>query len=270
MASLRKNEAFVQFFKKGHRKNHEPVPDYIARRENEYQKLVELNSTTQLSEDLRAFFLLDMVGVSESEHLRLLGQAGNEYDLKKIISVMEIQLAHAHRRPVKPTAYGNKKGNRGGKGASPSDEEGQESEEDAGFAAPVGPFEPEDYYEGYFDAFPVDDGDDAFANDAVELECCFVGKAPLVDELDADGIEAFAMQAQALGKRSYTEARQRLNTTRRDRGHGLKAKFTGKRTISFEDKDAKHRLDEIKKVSRCSACGEIGHWAGDVSRPHSQ
>jgi len=54
VAPLRKKEAFDLFFKRGGRKQHEAIQDYIGRRQNEYLDLTALSSATSLSEDLRA------------------------------------------------------------------------------------------------------------------------------------------------------------------------------------------------------------------------
>ena len=70
VAPLQKREAFDMYFKKGHRKTSENVTDYIARRFNEYEKLTELSTETAISDDLRAYFLLDMSGVDDQKHKR--------------------------------------------------------------------------------------------------------------------------------------------------------------------------------------------------------
>ena len=45
-------------------------------------------------------------------------------------------------------------------------------------------------------------------------------------------------------------------------GSGGKGKFSVKKTsLSLDER--KKKLAELKKKTKCSACGERGHWAGD-------
>ena len=92
VAPLRKKEAFDEYFTKGRRRGGEGIQDYIGRRQNDYDLLTSLSSSTSLSEDLRAYFLLQLSGVDEQQHKHILGQCGNEYDWEKITGTMMIQL----------------------------------------------------------------------------------------------------------------------------------------------------------------------------------
>ena len=113
----------------------------------------------------------------------------------------------------------------------------------------------------------MDDGQfiffEEYEREVEELECTFTGD--VIDALDDDCKATLAMESQKLGRAApYHEARRRLNTQRTDRSHGLKAKFTGTGSVTFTDKDAQRRLDELKRTARCDDCGEVGQWAGDA------
>ena len=108
VAPLRKKEAFDEYFTKGRRRGGEGIQDYIGRRQNDYDLLTSLSSSTSLSEDLRAYFLLQLSGVDEQQHKHILGQCGNEYDWEKITGTMMIQLD----KPLPATADAGWRGRR--------------------------------------------------------------------------------------------------------------------------------------------------------------
>ena len=95
---MRREKAFVQFFKTGHRRNGDPVSDCIAGRKYEYLKLTGLCAGTQLSEVVRTFFLLDVAGITEDEGVRILGQAGKHLHAAAVQAAMEIQLVNVQVR----------------------------------------------------------------------------------------------------------------------------------------------------------------------------
>ena len=89
---MRKKEAFNSFFRKGYRKSNESVQEYIARREAEYERLTSLSTSTSLSEDLRTYFLLELAGIDDETHKRILAMNGNDYAWTGITNTMLIQL----------------------------------------------------------------------------------------------------------------------------------------------------------------------------------
>lgn len=57
-APPQKHKAFSDFFRRGHRRRNENINDFIMRGPNEYERRRDLtNNKTQVSDDLRAFFL---------------------------------------------------------------------------------------------------------------------------------------------------------------------------------------------------------------------
>ena len=155
VAPLQKHKAFLEYFRRGHRKPGEPITDFIQRRSDAYDKLVDLTGgKTQVSEDLRTFFLLDMCGISEEKHKDFLGQASNEYDWDAIVSVLQIQLDTVDTKKTMP--HNNRRFGRWNS-AYPVEGDDEDYDEEDGEEANLG--EEED-----------DEEDEAFAADVQEFE----------------------------------------------------------------------------------------------------
>eukprot|EP00959_Pyramimonas_sp_CCMP1952_P368915 7727222-Pyramimonas_sp.AAC.1 len=81
VAPLQKHKAFLDYFRRGHRKPGEP---------DAREKLRDLtNGRAQVSADLRTFFLLDMRSITETQHKTFLGQAQNDYDWGAMRDILE-------------------------------------------------------------------------------------------------------------------------------------------------------------------------------------
>ena len=95
-----KHQAFSNDFRRGQRRHGEDINDFISRRIDEYERLKDLSGgKTLVSDDLRAFFLLEFSGVTEEQHKRILASAGNDYGWDSIVEAMQIQLDSSHARP---------------------------------------------------------------------------------------------------------------------------------------------------------------------------
>ena len=51
-------------------------------------------------------------------------------------------------------------------------------------------------------------------------------------------------------------------------GRGKKRFSTGRSNLSLAER--KRKLADLKNKTRCTACGEIGHWAGDSQCPKAK
>ncbi len=58
-AVLKKQEKFDDFFKRSWRRQGQEIGDYIREKEHKYAELTRLDTTTKLSDDLYAYFLLE-------------------------------------------------------------------------------------------------------------------------------------------------------------------------------------------------------------------
>ena len=274
VAPLQKNHAFNNFFKKGQRARHEPVADYISRRGNEYARLTELSAGTQLSEDVRAFFLLDMSGVSEQEHLRILGMAGNEYRLGPIGDAMMIQMATVHVQRD-PGRFMRGKGS-GGYNTYPVEDASWEmasqassvplgasavTEADFHSATGADPSETGDPYMAVLDGEVYLQDYEEFASDVYAFE----EMMEVIDPagLDPEELETFAAEAQRLSRAGpYQQARKRLQDQRTDRGFGFKAQFSGDGAVYFDDKKFQERLGLELDLSRLQPGRALGWGQG--------
>ena len=84
----------------------------------------------------------------------------------------------------------------------------------------------------------------------------------LSEVAQADVLTLMAWQRNAKGKKGQGKQR---------RGKGLNAggkDWSGKRNLSLEER--KRKLAELKPRTRCQACGQQGHWAGDRQCPRSK
>lgn len=54
----KKKEQFENFFRYGYRERGETIPGYIRRKEELYVRMRQIHATTQLSDDLCAYFML--------------------------------------------------------------------------------------------------------------------------------------------------------------------------------------------------------------------
>jgi hypothetical protein len=90
----------------------------------------------------------------------------------------------------------------------------------------------------------------------------------IVDEMEASEIDAFAAEAQRVAKKisSYEQKRKMVRDGKTNRG------FVQDKThvdldgrISFSGAQLQKQLHTVKARSKCFACGEVGHWAGDAA-----
>lgn len=116
--------------------------------------------------------------------------------------------------------------------------------------------EDEEIEEPYLDeeAYQVDEMEDEDALATFDGE--FEPQSDLGASSDDEVYEAHsAMDAQ---RKSYKDSRRKLKEIQRNRGY-----FKG--NIQGEFSERAQAFAREKARSRCSACGKIGHWAGDSS-----
>lgn len=66
------------------RRNDETMAQYIVRRENDFSRLKEVSSETQVSTNIRCLLLLLFSGLDSREQQAVLASVGNEYDFAKV------------------------------------------------------------------------------------------------------------------------------------------------------------------------------------------
>ena len=238
---IRKTEAFDQFFEKCYPRKGQSIDSYLRQRKKDWDDLLDLAEGVQMSEDLRAYFLLKNINLGKDERRSILLANQSSYNMEGIekalrVSYYDIHEKEKHAREVAPSF--RKTGSKGYGRRSyahhvteeadevPSDDEGEE----------------EDYAD-------LAEEDFAFAaDDDVADELSDVGASQ-----DSEIYDAYtAMDGRRKG---YKESRKKLKDLQKQRG------FQKKEDSSSQDR--KNFIAKEKLKSRCAACGRIGHWAGD-------
>ena len=235
---LQKQQRFDDFFKRSARRYGQDMSDYIREKERKYNDLNAIDSSTALSDDLYAYFLLEGARLQDAQKKLVTLVADSEFDTQAFSKTLSTNFHDLHlteRRSGREPEAGKFGRHRfGGKGrdralwAGDSEEEGEE---------------------GYSDGQSEESVDEA---DEVEDETWPSDDGASQDE---DLMEAYV---------SYDQARQNLRTQQRERGFYKQSGGKGGQRSPDEKKAA---IAAQKKKSRCGACGQIGHWAGDSECP---
>jgi hypothetical protein len=111
---------------------------------------------------------------------------------------------------------------------------------------------------------PEEDGEDSSSSIASEDQKDILAEIERMDLDEKTAMEVFVSLEKE--KRTWKENKKLKLTQKKDRRH-----FADKGSRPFRGSSGRPRksmnVDAIKKVSRCSNCGERGHWAEDCRRP---
>ena len=273
------------------RQDGEPMTSYIQRRERWYKLLREMDSTVDMSDKRLGDMLLDNAGLNADQKLLILTINNNSTPFAGISDALIKQHAKIHlkggsahtgknltgqsyRRPDsggyrKTKFFGNKHGHRRrtanmgvdgdddygsdedwyGDKDEPShdlDEESEERNEDPGDNTRGEDSLPETEWE------IVDDPAEACELEAyAEFDESEVPDEEVADICQHQLVAMMGFKKHGKGKR---------------KGKGSKGGATFKRTnLSLDER--RRRLQELKKRTKCTACGQTGHWAGDKECP---
>ena len=274
---VRINELFLTAFYSPQvwRKPSETMQQYIVRREQDFNRLLEASSGTQVSDNLRSMTLLIFSGLDHREQLSVLASVGNEYDFKKISHALRIQYPQATGKPLARRDYlGASRGSRSFNDGPPQSRykwkmtqkarsvlAATHEDEDDDPAADLGE---EIFYE---DEVPEDDepADEAFVNysDDEELEALLSENRELLD--DSQVAEAYATIAQFKKKKQFSTSPKKSSG-----GQGGPYPFKATGELSFDAKAKEQRKSAVrflKSVTPRTTCGQRGHWSGDAECP---
>ena len=261
---IKKTEQFDRFFERGFRKRGQALDAYLRSRKLDWAELQELDSETKMSSDLLAYFVLKQSGLSKDDRRQILLNSGSDYNLESIEKAMRVSYYDIHEKEKISKFHDDRRGKGYGKtqkrhyahlvddGDTPNKEalvyEAASSNDQA--------FEYEhDFendlmteYESYMVREDEEYQDYGYEAGEMEEEGSDVGASQ-----DEEVYQAFsAMDKQ---RRSYQESRRKLREVQKQRGF-----FKGE--LTFEQRRA--AVQKEKERTRCSACGKIGHWAGDA------
>ncbi|CAK9071730.1 unnamed protein product [Durusdinium trenchii] len=252
---VRINELFLTAFYSPQvwRKPSETMQQYIVRREQDFNRLLEASSGTQVSDNLRSMMLLIFSGLDHREQLSVLASVGNEYDFKKISHALRIQYPQATGKPLARRDYlGASRGSRSFNDGPPQSRYKWKMTQKAQI-----------FYE---DEVPEDDepADEAFVNyDDEDLEALLSENRELLD--DSQVAEAYATIAQFKKKKQFSTSPKKSSG-----GQGGPYPFKATGELSFDAKAKEQRKSAVrflKSVTPCTTCGQRGHWSGDAECP---
>ena len=234
---------FDQFFEKCYRKKGQSIDAFLRQRKKDWDDLLDLAEGIQMSEDLRAYFLLKHVNLSKDERRSILLANQSNYSMEGIEKALRISYYDIHEREKSqrdgPSSFrrfqprGQARKNYAHQVAD------EDSEDPAGYQDPDGENE--------------DDEDYAMAADE-ENEVGQDGDSDAGASQDSEIFEAFsAMDGQ---RRGYKDSRKRLRELQKARGFH-KPKDAG------NSEERKAMISREKQRTRCSTCGRLGHWSGD-------
>ncbi|CAE7262954.1 GIP [Symbiodinium sp. CCMP2456] len=226
---IKATEAFDTYFEKCHRRRGEAIDHYLRRRRQDWADLQDLadNNVNLPRDDRRQILLACQSSYSEEAIEKALRVSYYDYHEKERTTTRDWH--GPPRRSGK--GFPSQKGQRKPHYANAVLEEDMDPEDQD-----ADEHEPEDYPNEVFAATGgTDDGeeDEHFSDAGASGD----------DEI----YEAFA---------SYQESRKKLREVQKARGF-LKGKGGG------SPDDRKAAIAREKARTRCSACGRLGHWAGD-------
>ena len=250
----------------------ESMASYVVRRKRWWSMPRELDDTIQLSANIRGDLLLDQAGLSRHEKLLVLTSTANDHDFDKIAAALLEQHPKIGYEEDRKGKHGEGKGKHKGKSARGKshayvvqDWEGGEEEwyeeepwyQEATEEGETKTWQEKDLSEQYGD--PIEDVELSVYGASIEEDW---PEDSLSEVAQAEVLALLAWQRNAKGKKGQGKQRK---------GKGLYAggkDWSGKRNLSLEER--KRKLAELKSRTRCQACGQQGHWAGDRQCPRSK
>ena len=95
-AVLKKQEKFDDFFKRSWRRQGQEIGDYIREKEHKYAELTRLDTTTKLSDDLYAYFLLGGARLKDDQRKLVTMVADNEFETKSFVRTLRTNFHDVH------------------------------------------------------------------------------------------------------------------------------------------------------------------------------
>ncbi|CAK9045239.1 unnamed protein product [Durusdinium trenchii] len=229
---LKKMEAFDNYFKKTYRQRGTPIDLFLRRRSQAWSELIDVAEGVSMSEDLRAYFLLEQVNIGREERRSILLANQSNYTIEGIEKVIISHLPRKARAMERSAHYAH----------AMNDEE----------------------IDGDEEAFALEDDEQEFLDPELGLD----EEAFEVDDTlpsddggsqDEEIYEAFTVMDNH--RKTYKDSRRKLREIQKSRGY-----FRGDFTGDFKGEMVEERRQAVaaeKARTRCAACGRLGHWAGD-------
>ena len=95
---VKRTEAFDKFFDSSQRKRGQPVDTYIRQRKQQWSELQDVAENVQMSEDLRAYFLLKHVGITREDRRTVLLANQSNYTMEGIEKALRTSFYDLHEK----------------------------------------------------------------------------------------------------------------------------------------------------------------------------
>ena len=237
---IKATEAFDTYFEKCFRKRGQTIDSYLRQRRQDWADLQDVAENVTMSPELQAYFLLKNVGLPKEDRRQILLACQSNYSVEAIEKSLRVSYYDYHEREKAPPRewHGNRRFQRGpsGKGARRPHYANAVQEGDGDYDPDVEADDAEPDYTD--DAFAVGDEEEPEQEDPSDAG------ASEDDEI----YEAFS---------SYQESRKKLKEVQKARG------FLKPRAEHSSPEERRQAIAKEKARTRCSACGRLGHWAGD-------
>ena len=240
---IRKTEAFERFFDQSYRKRGQPIDSYLRDKKQAWRELRDLDESSNMSEDLQAYFLLRGCNLSRDDRRAILLANRSSYNGAGIEQALRISFHDLHEKERfrsyedrSPKKKGSGKGKRSFHANAAQESWDEQWEEDEG--------------EEYADEAYEETEDQAWQDEGNQISDKGASED---DEIH----EAYAAMDKM--RKSYRDQRKKLKDMQKSRGF-----FRGEFTVEERAK----AIEQEKSRSRCGACGRLGHWAGDSICPN--
>ncbi len=253
---IRKTEAFDNFFEGAGRKAAESMDHYLRRKQQAWDDLKDLDDQTSMSDDLLTYFLLKGSGLSREDRRGILLANKNTYDKKGVEQALRVSYHDLHDREKR--SWKSDQSRRSFQSSRPAFRKSYatvDEEVASSFEVDNG-----SYHLYYDDSEPYANEYDVESAQAESIEEAFVGADEESEEgFSEDGAlqDPEVQQAYAImnkQRQGYKEARKKLREVQKSRGFFRPG----------QSEERKKAIEREKATSRCSACGKLGHWAGDA------
>ena len=246
---VKRTEAFDKFFDSSQRKRGQPVDLYIRQRKQQWSELQDVAENVQMSEDLRAYFLLKHVGISREDRRSILLANQSNYTMEGIEKALRTSFYDLHDKERQRDQSGlSKSWNRKGAGGRGMRSYAAGASDDTSSWAAIS----EEVDENNFEEVEMEE---AYAVEGSADGAAEMDDAEMSDYGASEDDEVFQAYS------TYKDSRKKLKDIQKSRGY---FKNDGK----YQNNPARDQAKQAEKArSRCAACHRLGHWAGDPECP---
>ena len=106
---VRQNEAFDKFFKQCYRRKGQSIDEFLRQRKQDWSDLTDLSDGTSMTDDLKAYFLLEHINLPREDRRQILLANNSVYTTTGFEKTMRISFYDVHEREKSDTEIGREK-----------------------------------------------------------------------------------------------------------------------------------------------------------------